>query len=97
MLNVQDRCRTIVRLFFLVALRAWSAVHHIDQSVGVNFTTLPSLLHLANTEDFQDDVHMRGVLQAAFGIASNFLELVGRDSEASKLADYMKQKLNTIY
>jgi hypothetical protein len=97
MLNVQNCCGAVTRFFFLITLWAWSTVHYVDQSVAIDFTTLPSLLHLANAENFQDDVHMRRVLQAAFSITGNFLELVRCDSETSKFADDMKQELNTIY
>ena len=61
-----------------------------------NFATFEALLDLSHAQDFIDDLHMGRVLQTPLGIASDFLQLVGSDAMASKLADNVKQQLNAI-
>ena len=68
----------------------WHRVH-------TNFTTLKSLLHLPYSKDLIDDINMGGVLQAALGVASDILELISGDTEATKLADNVKKQLNAVW
>lgn len=40
---------------------------------------------------------MGGVLQAALGVASDFLQLIGCDSVTAKFANDVKKKLDAVY
>lgn len=61
-----------------------------------NFAALESFLHLSHPKNLIDNLHVRWMLQTPLGVASDFLELVGSNAIASKLADDVKQEFNAV-
>lgn len=68
-----------------------------DVLIHTNFTTLQALFHLADPKDLEDNLDVAGMLQAALGVASDLLQLVGSNAMASELADNVEQKLNAVF
>lgn len=66
-------------------------------SIHTNFTAFEALFHLADPEDLKDDLDVGRMLQAALGVTSDLLELIGSNAMASELADNVEQKLNAVF
>lgn len=55
------------------------------------------LFHMSYPQNLIDDLHMGRAFQTQFGIASYFLQLIGRDASVSEVADNVKQELNAVW
>jgi hypothetical protein len=79
------------------SLRVLVGIVAEDVLIHTNFTTLQALFHLADPKDLEDNFDVARMLQAALGVASNLLQLVGSNAMASELADNVEQKLNAVF